>query len=118
MNKAGLAILGVIAAIVLLANLGPMIALAICVVLLYFVLKGFLKAETTGTKIMWAVLGLIILVGTISNIPAIIGIVAAITLYYVYKNWNRTGSDVENVGEDEEDDPFQNFEKQWAEMNK
>jgi lia operon protein LiaI len=113
MSKWILGLLAVIAGIVLLANLGPMIALAVCVLILYFVLKEFLKAETTGKKILWGIVGVIVLVSTISNIPAIIGVIAAITLYYVYKKWNDAGDEVA-----EEDDPFHNFEKQWVELKK
>ncbi|WP_374720835.1 lmo0954 family membrane protein [Peribacillus tepidiphilus] len=113
MKKFGLLLLGGIAAIAFLANLGPMVALAISLVITYFVIREFLKAETTMKKIMWGIIGFIALTATLSNIPSVIGIAAAYVLYLVYKKWNEPK---EIVSKDH--DPFRNFEKQWAEMNK
>lgn len=114
MKKFGLFILGLIAAIVLLANLAPLIGLAISLGILYLVLKQFLKAETSSGKIAWGIIGCIILVITVSNLPALLGIVAAYVLYVIYKNWNRK-KEIE-VQTDGESDPFANFEKQWSEL--
>lgn len=88
MKKLGLLIVGGIAAIILLANLGPLVGLAICSVILYFAFKEFVKADSTFTKILWIAIGLITLSALVSNVPAIIGIVAAYVLYVVYKKWN------------------------------
>jgi lia operon protein LiaI len=116
MKKFGLFILGFIAAIVLLANLGPMLGLAISLGLLYLVVKQFLKAEASSGKIIWAILGFIILAITIANLPAIIGIVAAYVLYVIYKNWNsKKENEIESESESQSD-PFTHFEKQWAEL--
>lgn len=112
MKKFGLIIIGFIAAIVLLANIGPLIGLAISLGLLYLVLKQFLKAEATSSKITWAILGCIILAITVANLPAIIGIVAAYVLYVIYKNWNGK----KETKMESESDPFTNFEKQWSEL--
>ncbi|KAB2336042.1 flagellar basal body rod protein [Cytobacillus depressus] len=114
MKKFGLLIAGGIAAIVLLSNLGPLLALGLSIVLLYFVFKQFLKTDSLLMKIGWGFIGFIALMASASNLPAIIGIVAAYVLYLVYKKWNQTKTEVKV----EENDPFTNFEKQWAEFKK
>ena len=113
MKKFGLLLAGGIAALVLIANLGPLLGLAVSLVVLYFVIKQFLKTESTMKKIAWAALGFFVFMATASNVPAIIAIAAAYVLYLVYKNWNKA----ESISR-KEDDPFANFEKQWAEMEK
>ena len=112
MKKFGLVIAGGIAAIILLSTLGPMVGLLVSLALLYFIYKQFLKAESTGGKIALGVIGVILLMASISNAPAIIGVVAAYILYLVYKNWNSS----KNTIIKEESDPFVNFEKQWNEL--
>jgi lia operon protein LiaI len=112
MKKFGLLIAGGIAAMVLVANLGPIAGLAIGLVIVYYSFKEFMKAKTTVKKILWAVIGLSALSASASNVPAIIGIAAAYVLYLVYKKWN------EHKQEKPIDDPFINFEKQWAELKR
>jgi lia operon protein LiaI len=112
MKKFGLVLAGGIAAIVLLSTLGPMVGLLISLAILYFIYKQFLKAEATGGKIALGIIGVIFLMASISNAPAIIGVVAAYILYLVYKNWNSNKHSVIK----EEVDPFVNFEKQWNEL--
>ena len=112
MKKFGLVIAGGMAAIILLSTIGPMIGLLVGMAILYFIFKQFLKAETAGGKIGLAVIGLIVLMSTIHNAPAIIGVVAAYILYLVYKNWNSSKRNTVK----EESDPFVNFEKQWNEL--
>lgn len=114
MKKLGLLLLGGIAALVLIANLGSLLGLAISLVVLYFVFKQFLKTDSTMIKVVWAIIGLMILVASASNVPAILGIAAAYVLYLVYKKWNAE----ESPSSHHDDDPFANFEKQWAEINK
>ncbi|MEW8986695.1 MAG: flagellar basal body rod protein [Bacillus sp. (in: firmicutes)] len=113
MKKFGLLLIGGIAALVLLANLGPLVGLVVSVAILYFVFKQFLKTDSTGMKIGLGILGIILLMASISNAPAIVGIVAAYILYVVYKKFNET-----KVNENVSNDPFQNFENQWSELNK
>jgi lia operon protein LiaI len=112
MKKIGLLVAGGIAAIVLLSMIGPMIGLIVGLAILYFIFKQFIKAETTGGKIGLGIIGFIVLIATIHNVPAIIGVVAAYILYLVYKNWNRS----KRTTIKEESDPFVNFEKQWNEL--
>lgn len=113
MKKFGLLLIGGIAALVLVANLGPLVGLVVSLAILYFVFKQFLKTESTGMKIGLGILGVILLMASISNAPAIVGVVAAYILYVVYKKFNAT-----KVKETVSNDPFQNFEKQWSELNK
>ncbi|WP_058308780.1 lmo0954 family membrane protein [Gracilibacillus massiliensis] len=81
--------LAVIASITLLANLGPMIMLLISVAIAYYGVRKFVVADTTGKKVGW---GIVILIGvsmSLSNIPALIGVVALVVLYYTYKKWQQ-----------------------------
>ncbi|CEI81644.1 hypothetical protein J18TS1_25980 [Oceanobacillus oncorhynchi subsp. incaldanensis] len=117
MKKFMLFIGGLIAVLVLLANLGPMVLLVLSVGLLYVCFKKFIKTDSVAAKIGWVILGLIVLSITFSNIYAVLGVAAAYALYLIYKNWNTPeDSVVHEIKED--DDPFTNFEKQWAELNK
>jgi lia operon protein LiaI len=111
MKKFGLLVAGFIAAMVLISNLGPLVGLGVSLLVLYFVVKQFLKTKSTAAKIGWGASGFIILMATASNVPAILGIAAAYVLYLVYKNWDKKAEAVH-----EESDPFVNFEKQWAQM--
>lgn len=111
MKKFGLVVAGGIAAMVLISNLGPLVGLAVSLLVLYFAVKQFLKTDSTAAKIGWGIAGFIILMATASNIPAILGIAAAYVLYLVYKNWDKKEEAVH-----EENDPFLNFEKQWAQL--
>ncbi|MDG5786876.1 flagellar basal body rod protein [Evansella sp. AB-P1] len=79
-------VLALIAIIVLLANLGPMIFLAVCIYLLYVIFKQFSKSESMGAKICWIIVGLIVLSMATANSFAIIGVVALIFLYILLKN--------------------------------
>lgn len=111
MKKFGLVVAGGIAAMVLISNLGPLVGLAVSLLVLYFTVKQFLKTDSKAGKIGWGIAGFIILMATASNIPAILGIAAAYVLYLVYKNWDKKEEAVY-----EENDPFVNFEKQWAQL--
>ncbi|MDP4087323.1 MAG: flagellar basal body rod protein, partial [Bacillota bacterium] len=108
MKKFGLLVAGGIAAIVLLSTIGPMVGFAISLILLYFIFKKFLKAETKKRKIGLGILGLVVLVAAVHNIPAVIGVLAAYILYLVYKKWNENKFEKVKV---KEEDPFVNFEK-------
>jgi lia operon protein LiaI len=116
MKKFMLFVLGLVALLVLVANLGPMILLGAGIWLLYVIYKKFLKTESTTKKIGLGIIGLIIVSITISNIYAVIGIAAGYVLYWVYKNW-KSEKDSSVIVEEENKDPFINFEKQWAELN-
>ncbi|SHF86917.1 lmo0954 family membrane protein [Ornithinibacillus halophilus] len=114
MKKFLLFIVGLIALLVLLANLGPMVLLGVSVWLLYVIFKKFIKSDSVAGKIGWVFLGLIVVSIAFSNVFAVIGIAAAYILYVIYKGWKE---DDEPVGPKPNGDPFDNFEKQWAEFN-
>jgi lia operon protein LiaI len=114
MKKFGLLLAGGIAAIILLSSIGPMIGLLVGLAILYFIFKQFLKAESTGGKIVLFIIGFFVLMASIHNAPAIIGVLAAYVLYLVYKKWNSGKKTIVN----EDADPFVNFETQWNELNK
>ena len=113
MKKFGLLLIGGIASLVLLTNLGPLVGLVVSLAILYYVFKQLLKTDSFWLKIGLGILGLVLLTAAASNVPAIIGIAAAYILYLVYKKWNESKNIVV-----EENDPFQNFEKQWSQLNK
>ncbi|WHY87436.1 flagellar basal body rod protein [Neobacillus novalis] len=112
MKKFGLLVAGGIAALILLSTIGPMVGLAVSVVVLYFIFKQFLKTESTGAKIGLGIIGFIVLMASIHNAPAIIGVAAAYVLYLVYKKWNEN----KQTKIKEDSDPFANFEKQWNDI--
>ena len=112
MKKVGLFIIGLIALMVVLANVGPLVSLAICTVILYFAFRQFMKSESIGAKIAWAIISIIMLMAAVSHFPAIVGLVAAYILYLVYKKWRKADNVVV-----EDADPFMNFERQWKDLN-
>ncbi|WP_164668178.1 flagellar basal body rod protein [Virgibacillus doumboii] len=117
MKKFMLFVGGLITFFILLANLGPMILLGLSVWLLYVIFKQFVKSDSTAGKIGWIIAGLFVLGIGLSNIYAVIGVAAAYVLYLIYKSWKQEDSDP--VGQVVEDnDPFTNFERQWAEINR
>ena len=112
MKKFGLLLAGGIAAVILLSTIGPMVGLLVSVVLLYFIFKQFLKTKSIGGRIGLGIIGFIVLMASLHNAPAIIGVAAAYVLYLVYKKWNKKKVTKINAA----DDPFINFEKQWNEL--
>ena len=114
MEKFGLFLIGAVASIVLLSQIGPIVGLLISVAVLYFAFKQFMKATSTGAKVGWGIAGVIMIGITASNLPAIIGIIAAYVLYQVYKKWNLN----KKVTTNNTDDPFVHFEQQWSKLNK
>lgn len=116
MKKFMLFVGGLIALIILLVNLGPLVLLGISVFLLYVIFKKFIKSTSTTGKLGWIIAGLFVLSIALSNSFAVIGIAAAFGLYWIYKSWKKD-EDLVVEGIREDDDPFQNFERQWAEIN-
>ncbi|MFD2045102.1 flagellar basal body rod protein [Ornithinibacillus salinisoli] len=117
MKKFLLFIGGLIALLVLLANLGPMVILGVSIWLLYVIFKKFIKSDSTAGKVGWVILGLVVLSITFSNMFAVIGLAAAFALYLVITNWKKDKDDPVVSEVEEDDDPFKNFERQWAEIN-
>lgn len=115
MNKFWLTTLGIIAGIVALSNLGPMIGLAVSLVIVYAGVHYYLRSTTTLAKFCWAFVGVIGGLAAISNVPALIGVAALAGLWMIYRQWNGQSVSLEAV---KESDPFTNFEKQWNKLNK
>jgi len=110
LKKFMLFVAGLAALFVLLVNLGPMVLLGVSIWLLYIVFKQFVKSDSTAGKIAWVIIGLFVLGIALSNIYAVLGLVAAYALYAIFKNWKKDENDpVVQVVED--DDPFINFEQ-------
>ncbi|MBU9710999.1 flagellar basal body rod protein [Evansella tamaricis] len=109
-------LLALIALFIILANLGPMVMLGFSVFLLYLIFKQFIKTESTVAKVLWVILGLFILGVAVSNIYAVIGIAALYFLYFIYKKWQSEKEVTFN--KPESNDPFSNFEREWANLNK
>lgn len=106
---------GLIAFFVLLANIGPMVILGLSVWLLYIVFKKFMQSESTIRKAGWFLVGLLVLSISIANIYALLGVAALYALYLIYKHWKNDDPVVHTV---KDDDPFTNFEREWAELNR
>ncbi|WP_078579647.1 lmo0954 family membrane protein [Salipaludibacillus agaradhaerens] len=105
-------IAAIIALGILLINIGPLIMFVVGGFLLYIIFKKFVKAQSTGAKVMWVVLGLIVLSMTISNVFGLIGLVALYVLYQLFKKEKAPDHSANH------DDPFTNFENQWANITK
>lgn len=112
MKKFLLIVTGGIAALIVLANLGSLVALAITAALLYLVFKQFIKSDG-WEKVAWGTVGVVLLLFSISNIPAIFAVVAIYVIYLIYKNWNKA-----QPKQTQNDDPFVNFENQWSDLHK
>ncbi|MGM0807040.1 MAG: flagellar basal body rod protein [Bacillota bacterium] len=112
MKKLGLLVVGGIAAIVLIANLGPMVGLAIGLAVMYYAFKKAMAAQSGGKKFWWGALSVVGLCLSVSNLPAILGAVAIYVLYVVYKKWNQSPV----LDENDNNDPFTNFEREWAKL--
>ncbi|MCT2538213.1 flagellar basal body rod protein [Aquibacillus koreensis] len=91
--------LAVVAGIIILANLGPMILLAVSIIVSYYAVKKFILTDSVVEKILW---GFVILIGislSLSNVPALIGVASFVILYYAYKKWKEDRK--EHYSEDE-----------------
>ncbi len=110
-----LVVLGIIAAIVAVANIGSIVALALSAAAALFGWHHFRKSNSSIGRILWGIIMLVGVLTGISNIPAFIGLLAAAGAYYAWRNWKlnqRTNSNVIDA------DPFAKFEKQWNEFTK
>ncbi len=116
MKKFGLAALGITAAIVVLANLGSLLALALSALVAYAGFHYFRKSNSTFPKLFWGGVILIGLLTAIANVPAFFGILAILGVLYVWRKWN--GTENSNVINNDSNDPFVNFERQWNDITK
>lgn len=116
MKKFGLAILGIVATIVVLSNVGSIVALAISALIAFAGFHYYRKTDSVLLKLFWGVVLLVGLLTAIANIPAFIGILALLGVYYVWREWN-SGKN-KDITTNHSSDPFVNFERQWEEITK
>lgn len=117
MKKLGLVLLGIVAGIIALGNLGSLLALALSALISYAGFHYYRKSDSTIGKFFWGGVLLIGLITAISNVPAFFGILAILGLLYVWNKWNTTPKD-DIIEHKSTDDPFVNFERQWDEITK
>lgn len=118
MKKLGLVLLGIIAGIIAVANLGSLLALALSTLIAYAGFHYFRKSDSTIAKLFWGGVLLIGLITAISNVPAFIGIIAIIGVLYAWRKWNSSPGDDNIIEHGPVNDPFVNFERQWEEITK
>ncbi|MEK4629343.1 MAG: ABC transporter permease [Solibacillus sp.] len=106
---------GFFAAIFAIALLAPVAGLLVSGLLLAAGLHYYTESTSTFVKVMSLVIALAGLVSALSNIPGFIGLAAIGILYYIFKT--RKNEKVE-IFPTKEEDPFTNFEREWAKLNK
>lgn len=115
MKKFLLLVVGIIAACVVVANLGPLITLAVCLGLLYLIFRQFMRTHSVIAKIGWMLTGIVLFAVSVAHMYALVGVLAAYFLFVIIRKWKK-----EDAGyrPSKNNDPFTNFERQWAEMKK
>jgi lia operon protein LiaI len=117
MKKFGLIVLGSIAGIVALANLGSLLGLALSALLVYAGMHYYLKGGSTLRKFFWLAVGIFGLLTAVANVPGFFGILAIIGLWMVVRKWKQQPLVISSSSNVTSSDPFTNFEKQWNELN-
>lgn len=115
MKKFGLAVVGIIAAIIALANLGSLLALALSGLIVYAGYYYFKRTNSTFFKFFWGVVIFFALLSIISNVPAFIGLVAIALVIYSWMKWKGHKSTQQVI---HSKDPFDNFEREWKNLHK
>ena len=118
MKKLFFLVVGGIAAIVALSLLGPLVGFGFSALLVYLGMHYYLKAKSGFGKVFWVAVGLIGIFTAISNIPALVGLAAIFLIYVLYKKWNNEEVSIRKAKIIKEDDPFTNFEMEWAKLTK
>ncbi|MCM3386993.1 lmo0954 family membrane protein [Ureibacillus chungkukjangi] len=118
MKKFFFLVVGAIAAIVALSMLGPLVGFGFSALLVYLGMHYYVKTNSKFGKVFWVALGLIGIFTAISNIPALVGLAAIFTVYVLYKKWNNEEVSFSKSKAIKEDDPFTNFEMEWAKLTK
>lgn len=96
---------------IVLANLLPMAGLLISGVIVAAGVHFYTESTSRFGKIISVTLVLAGLLSALSNFPAFIGVIAIVALYFIFKDDDTT----ESV---KSEDPFANFEKEWAKLQK
>lgn len=118
MKKFGLIVLGVVAGIVALVNLGSLLGLALSALLVIAGMHFYLKGGSTLSKVFWIAVGILGLLSAIANVPGFFGILAIVGLWYVIRQWKQQPLVIPTLTTTASTDPFTNFEKQWNELKK
>ena len=99
-----------ILACIALANIVPLAGLLISGILVMAGIHFYDRDSSTATKIFsWSLL----LIGgfsALSNFSAFVGLFAIVALYYLFKQREHIAT--------KKEDPFENFEKEWAKLQK
>ncbi|PID01664.1 ABC transporter permease [Sporosarcina sp. P2] len=114
MKTLGLVLLGIVAGLAFVLNVGPIIALAITGAIALVSYHYWRKSQSMFAKVFWMAILIVSVIGSISNIGAFIGIIALIGVYYVYRKWKERKANPNVLS----NDPFTNFERQWNELTK
>ncbi|ARK21946.1 ABC transporter permease [Sporosarcina sp. P26b] len=114
MKKIGLFLLGIIAGLAAVLNLGSIVVLAVTGAIALVSYHYWRKSHSMFAKVFWMTVLVISVISSISNVGAFIGIIAVIGIYYVYRKWNDRNVNPNVIS----DDPFTNFERQWNELTK
>ncbi len=118
MKKLFFLVVGVFAAIVALSMLGPLVGFGFSALIVYLGLHYYVKSKSGFGKVFWVGVGLIGIFTAISNIPALVGLAAIFLIYVLYKKWNNEEVSFSAAKVIKEDDPFMNFEAEWAKLNR
>ncbi|AQQ54388.1 lmo0954 family membrane protein [Planococcus lenghuensis] len=113
MNKFWLAVIGITAGIVALANLGSLLGLIVSAAVVYAGIHFYQRSVSTPAKVWWGIVIVIGVVTAIANVPAFFAVAGLIVLWMVYRRWNG-----EEVSVSRSKDPFTNFENQWKQLKK
>ncbi|WP_010302798.1 hypothetical protein [Kurthia senegalensis] len=116
MKKFMLACIGIIAAIIILATLGPLGGLLFSGAIAYAGIHFYIKANSTFAKIVWGLVIVAAGLSVIANFPGLLAAAALVGLYYLYKKGS-FGKKMTRT-KSTKNDPFQNFEKEWSNLTK
>ena len=100
-----------ILACIALTNLLPLAGLLVSGVIVAAGVHYYNESMSTSAKIVCGTVIVIGLLSALSNFPAFVGLLAIVALYYMYKN-------VKGERTISKEDPFTNFEKEWANLHK
>ena len=109
---------GFVAAMIALGLLLPVVGLLVSGLLVAAGLHYYTESTSTFGKVMSIVLALAGLVSALSNVPGFIGLVAVGILYYLFKTRKNEKLEIFSAKEEVEEDPFTNFEREWAKLTK
>lgn len=86
MKKLLLLLAAVVLVFIILGTLGPLLGLAFALAFVFLGMHYYVKSNSVFSKVIWIFIGLIGLLMAVSNIPALVGLVAIVLLYALYKN--------------------------------